>query len=172
MTSIEQYQENLKEIVQKYKIKDVLELGVEKGLSTKVFLTEKINLISIDMIYTDFSFDAPDWRRITDDVSKVIREMVKHEKKFDLVFGDITYYTGKAKYGTTKAYNIEFKKLMKDLPYYYKLVKDGGLLIMNDYVNQNGQRSAVKDVVNNFMILQNKPFLVYPTRGGMAVIQK
>ena len=88
-----------------------------------------------------------------------------------MVFGDIAYYDEKD-YRTHKGYLQEIKRLNSDIKNYYKLVKVGGILAINDYINICNLRPAPRDVFNKFVILKNKKFIVYPSRGGLAVLQK
>jgi hypothetical protein len=150
----------------------VLDLGLKDGVSTEEFLDAGCTVDTIDLFLTK-DFKNPHWFFHKGDVSKFLLEFVDDKQKFDLVYMDISYYDNSGvEFGTKKSDSYEISKYMEDLPLCWELLKNGGKLVINDYINDVGKRSAPRIAFNKFACAMNKPFAVYPTRGGMAVLCK
>jgi len=172
-TSLDNHKENIRAIVRKYKIKTVLELGLEGGIATEELLSCGVKVDTIDI---KRSFDTEvrinshnlgeNWTFILGDVKDVLPTMAK---KYDLVYMDISYYD-KFEYGSKKAFEYGKECWERDIRICWKLTEK--VLVVNDYINDVQERTAPNIEFNKFACEMNKPFTVYPTRGGMAVICK
>lgn len=173
MTSVEDYRRNLRAIVNKYRPYSILELGVEKGKSTKVFLEFPVELLAVDLVKDkDLVKDLKDkkWEYLITDARKFLKEDVR---TWDMVYMDLTYYEQEGlEYGTKEAHAHCIKCWEEDIREAYSRVNQGGVLVVNDYINQVSYRPYPQVAVNALAIELGKSFEVYPARGGTAVIQK
>lgn len=183
MTSIEKHKKQLRAIIGRYGLmgKRVVEFGTEKGISTEVLIG-----CGCDLSCVDFSFDKfINFNRYRSDGRAEFHQMDarefvgnhirNHNAKYDAIFWDITFYEdlGAKAYGTKKAYDYERKELEKVLPILFEeLLRPGGVLMVNDFLNQSGQRRAVNAAVKKFADKYRLDFDIYKNRGGIAVFQK
>jgi len=172
-TSLDNHRENIRRLVEKYKIKTVLELGLGKGIATVEFLKCGVEVTTIDIKrsvdtekYIKTMLPDEKWTFILGDVKDVLPEI---GKKYDLVYMDIAYYD-KLEYGSKKAFEYGKECWRRDIEICWKLAEK--VLVVNDYINDVQKRTAPSVAFNEFACRLNKPFTVYPTRGGMAVLCK
>lgn len=164
MTAIEKYRETLRLLIEKYKPRRVLEIGVEKGVSTKIFLETDIHeceVISIDIENCRRHVGPSDgWTFIEGDASRILTSDRVFELggAFDLIFLDALY---------TK------KRLEHDVPVCWSLLNNGGVLVFNEYIDfANHRRGQVRNFVHEWAFEKNLDFHVYPLRNGFAVVEK
>ncbi len=178
MTAMDDYKRNLNKIILTYRPRNILELGVEAGISTEVFLSHsEIKVTSIDIMDCPaakgkvLALKANDrWKFLIGDVADLVPKFQLHS--FDMVFMDITYYDATGGMGSKGNYEHEFKCLSRDLKRCFNLLPTRGVLVANDYIRQVGERAGHRAAINDFAIELGQPFTVFPSRGGMAVFIK
>ena len=173
-TSLDNHRENIAKIVKEYDIKTALELGLEGGIATEELLKCGVLVDTIDIkrsVDTEKRIKSKgldeNWSFILGDVEKLLPTITK---KYDMVYMDVTYYDKGFEYGSPEALKYGKECWERDIEICWKIA--GKILVVNDYVNGNGRRSAPRIEFNNFACVLNRFFKVYPTRGGMAVICK
>lgn len=177
MNSEEYYKQQLIEIIQKYRVHSVLDLGVHEGVSTEIFLDAGLQVVSVDIepcIKTvsrirDKRLDT-NWTFIQKDIDDAISMFSKGQ--FGMIFYDITYYDqNKLEYGSPDAYVYEVKCGRRDLSKLMRLLSRGQIICQNDYLNSCGHRRAPRDVWDEYVTEKRFNFEVYSNRGGIAVYQ-
>ena len=173
-TSLENHKDNIKDIVEKYGVETVLELGLETGIATEEFLKCGVKVDTIDIkrsVDTEKRIKSKgldeNWSLILGDVETLLPKITK---QYDLVYMDITYYDGKFEYGSGEALDYGRKCWKRDIEICWKVASK--VLVVNDYINDIDKRTAPCLEFNRFACKVNRFFRVYPTRGGMAVICK
>ena len=154
MTSVERYKQYLKELCKDKK--NVLEIGVEKGVSTLVFLESGCNLTSIDIdkpaFYTGYAWDFHQ-----EDASSFLKRL-GWKQQFDLIYLDAHY---------TK------ERLEQDVFLCKRLLRKGGQLVFNEYCDFAGHRKGeVSDFVKRWAFDNSLRYEVWPNRNGFAVFTK
>lgn len=178
MTAMDDYKRNLNSILSTYKPKKILELGVEDGISTELFLSHSdIRLSSVDILECKGTrakikaIKAEDrWDFKVGDVDKLLDTYEKDY--FDMIFMDITYYDATGGMDAKESPKHEYISWLRDIKRCFDLLPTKGILVTNDYIRQSGSRSGHKRATNDFAIEYGRPFTVYPSRGGMAVFVK
>ena len=158
MTAIDDYKATLRHLIKRYNAEDVLEIGVEKGVSTDVFLREGCKLTSIDIEKPTYETKLShySWKIHYGDSSEVLGK--EELGKFDMIFLD-AFYT--------------YKRLEHDVPLAWNLLNEGGILVFNEYIDfANHRGSEVERFVHNWANVNMRPFTVYPLRNGFAVFEK
>jgi len=174
MTATEKFKRDLGIIVDKYKPVRILELGVETGKSTKVFLKRPyVELFSVDCVENKELAEElsvyKNWEYVIDDVDNVLDNYMN----MDMIFMDITYYEPLNKeYGMPEMHKVSSAGWKRDLPRCWELLNEGGILVISDYMNDVGYRPGPRKELNDFTNGLDKTFEVYPARGGLAVLQK
>jgi len=153
MTAISDYRKTLKDLIKEYDVKDVLEIGVEKGISTKVFCDNGCHVVGVDVEQTSFEHDNFYFYKGDSN-----RYLVGNDGIYDLIFLD-GFYT--------------YDRLEKDVPLCWEALKEGGILVFNEYIDfANHRGSEVERFVHNWANVNMRPFTVYPLRNGFAVFLK
>ena len=153
MTAIHDYRKTLKDLVEKHNVKYVLEIGIEKGVSTKVFCESGCHVIGVDIEQTQFKHD--NFHFYKGDSTEYLKG---NDGVYDLIFLD-AFYT--------------YERLERDVPLCWEALKDGGILVFNEYIDfaahRNGEVSLfVQNWANEYM----RSYKVYPLRNGFAVFEK
>ena len=178
MTAMDDYKRNLNSILVTYQPKKILELGVEEGISTELFLSQPgIRLSSVDILECKVAVakvnDLNAGKRWDFKVGDVNKLLDTYEKDyFDMIFMDITYYDATGGMDAVGSPHHEYVSLLRDIKRCFDLLPTKGILVTNDYIRQSGSRSGHRKATNDFAIEYGKPFTVYPSRGGMAVFVK
>ena len=178
MTAMDDYRRNLNSILVTYQPKKILELGVEEGISTELFLSHPdIKLSSVDILeckgaiakVKDLKADKR-WDFKVGDVNKLLDTYEKGY--FDMIFMDVTYYDATGGMDAEESSSHEYTSWLRDIKRCFNLLPNRGILVTNDYIRQAGSRSGHRKAISDFAIELGKPFTVYPSRGGMAVFVK
>ena len=175
---MEEYKRNLNSILLIYKPKRILELGVEEGISTELFLSHSdIKLSSVDILECKGAkarvkaLKADNrWDFKVGDVDKLLDTYEKDY--FDMIFMDITYYDATGGMDEKGSAEHEYASWLRDIKRCFDLLPNRGILVTNDYIRQTGTRSGHRKATSDFAIENGRPFTVYPSRGGMAVFVK
>lgn len=178
MTSMDDHKRNLNSILLTYQPKKILELGIEEGISTELFLSHpNIRLSSVDILECKVAVAKVNhlnarkrWDFKVGDVDKLLDTYEKDY--FDMIFMDITYYDATGGMDAEGSAEHEYISWLRDIKRCFKLLPNRGILVINDYIRQTGSRSGHRRAANDFAIEYGKPFTVYPSRGGMAVFVK
>ena len=153
MTSVERYKQYLKELCKDKK--NVLEIGVEEGVSSAVFLSMGCHLQSVDI--NPAPFTDGNWSFSMMDASKHLQTLHRRPM-FDLIFLDAFYNT---------------IRLQHDVPYCWDLLRVGGQLVFNEYCDFAGHRKGeVSDFVKRWAFDNSLRYEVWPNRNGFAVFSK
>jgi len=154
MTAIDEYRRILKELIEDNDIKKVLEVGVEKGISTKVFCDAGCDVLGVDV--EDLGFRNENLLFAKGDIADYFDTLAIDY--FDLIYLD-AFYT--------------YERLENDVPEFWKSLKVGGLLVFNEYIDfANHRNGEVRKFVHRWANENMRPFKVYPLRNGQAVFIK
>lgn len=155
MTAIDDYRNTLAELVNEYKVESVLEIGVEKGISTEVFCRLGCEVRGLDI--NDTKFKHKNFTFIKTDATEYLKAL-HPSPTFQMIFLD-AFYTG--------------KRLARDVELCWPLLDEGGILVFNEYVDFANHRSGeIRKFVHRFANKNMMPYTVYPLRNGFAVFEK
>ena len=153
MTAIDDYRRTLVHLVRKYDVSKVLEIGVEKGVSTKTFCDSGCLVVGVDINDTDFKHENFKFMQI--DSTGFIAGM---DYEYDMIFLD-AFYT--------------YERLGDDVPKLWEFLRKGGILVFNEYIDfANHRNGEVRKFVHEWANQNMREFAVYPLRNGFAVFEK
>jgi hypothetical protein len=175
ITSEQLHRKQLRQIVNRRNIKTVLEFGLEMGTSTRAFLEAGCQVTSIDMtvlpdVVIRLAAYCRQWRHYEVTVEQYLKSLAWIDAQ--LVYYDITYYTGVAELGTPAAYRADYEGHQRDLPIIWEKMREKALLVLPDFLDTWGKRRAVRDAVCDFAYQIKNGFSVMPNRGGLVIFKK
>jgi len=154
MTAIDEYRRLLEHLVGVYEVESVLEIGVQKGISTEVFCEMGCSVRGIDT--KDKGYRHENLVFIKGDASEYLSKLAR-TPTFDIAYLD-AHYT--------------YKRLKQDVPRIWDMVDKA--IIFNEYIDfADHRKGEVRKFVNEWTHKMNiTPFTVYPLRNGLAVVAK
>lgn len=167
------YHEKLKDIIDQlrwdvfyYNPIDVLEIGLDVGISARTFLEyEEIKLTSVDSGIVEIGIREVKSLGFDDRwtfIPKTSDEFfASNEKMFDIIYVD-----GDHSYTQTK----------KDIDNAWKFIKKGGVLIGHDFLHKSNFYAdndyGVTQAFREFIVENNVNAEVYPPNPGLILIRK
>jgi len=155
MTVIDDYRKTLKDLIKKYDVKSVLEIGVEKGISTQVFCDAGCEVKGLDIQDLGYRHENLDF--IKCGASEYL-DKLERKPQFDMIYLD-AFYT--------------YERLKYDVPICWDLLRDGGIIVFNEYIDfANHRNGEIRKFVHEWANENMRLFTVYPLRNGFAVLEK